>query len=178
MPAHVTLRAADGIPSLRSERVFPAVREALAAGSREKFRVVHWSVQRDHLHLLVEAADTRAFRSGCQGLAVRIAKAVNRRLGRHGAVWGDRYHARSLSTPRAVRTALVYVLANWRKHVRGARGWDPRSSAAWFDGWRTAPRPPAGPPPVVPARTWLARVGWRRHGLVRSSEAPSRSGLV
>src|SRR5262249_51577855 len=35
---------------------------------------------------------------------------------------GDRYHARSLSTPREVRNALVYVLNNWRKHVRGAPG--------------------------------------------------------
>jgi hypothetical protein len=69
-----------------------------------------------------------------------------------------------------VRNALVYVLNNFRKHVRGARGLDPYSSARWFDGWRgTLPRA-AGP--TARARSWLARVGWRRHGLIDPLEAP------
>jgi hypothetical protein len=70
-----------------------------------------------------------------------VAKAVNRLLRRHGALWGDRYHARQLETPSEVRRALVFVLQNWKKHVPGARGLDPRSSAAWFDGWQTPPPP-------------------------------------
>src|SRR5262249_9125783 len=111
---------------------------------------------------------------GCQGLAVRIAKAVNRALGRRGAVWGDRYHARWLRTPREVRAALVYVLQNWRKHVPGARGLDPRSTARGFEGWRRAPPRPAGPAPMRAPRTWLARVGWLRHGRLGVDEGPRR----
>ncbi len=171
-PAHVTLRAARGVPSLRGVRVFGAVRAALAAGSGSAFRVLHFSVQADHVHLLVEADGTRAFVRGCQGLAIRVAKAVNRTLGRAGAVWGDRYHARRLTTPRAFRNCLVYVLQNWRKHLPGVRGLDSRSSAAWFGGWRTAGSPPQGPPPVATPRTWLARVGWLRHGRLDTDEAP------
>jgi len=109
-----------------------------------------------------------------QGLAIRVAKAVNRVLGRRGAVWGDRYHARTLATPREVRHALVYVLQNWKKHVPGARGADPRSSAAWFTGWRTPLASTLGPAPTAAARTWLARIGWRRHGLLDIGEAPRR----
>jgi hypothetical protein len=109
---------------------------------------------------------------GVQGLAIRVARAVNRVLARQGPVWGDRYHARALATPREVRNALVYVLANWRKHVRGAVGLDPRSSAGWFDGWRSPSARSSDPPPVARARTWLARVGWRRHGLLGLREAP------
>lgn len=176
LPVHVTLRAARGLPSLRGSRVFPAVREALAAASGPTFRLLHWSVQADHVHLLVEAEGGTSLSRGCQGLAARAAKAVNRILGRRGAVWGDRYHARRLATPAEVRRALVYVLHNWKKHLPGARGRDQRSSAAWFDGWQVGlPRPP-GPAPVQQARTWLARVGWRRHGLIGSDEAPRARG--
>jgi hypothetical protein len=156
-------------------RLFAAVRHALSAASTDRFRLLHFSVQADDLHLLVEADETTALARGLQGLAIRVAKAVNRTLGRHGAVWDDRYHARSLTTPREVRNALVYVLQNWRKHIPGARGVDARASAGWFDGWRTMVARPLGPTPVAVAHTWLARIGWRRHGPVDVREAP-RSG--
>jgi REP element-mobilizing transposase RayT len=171
-PAHVTLRLAAGLPSLRGEPLFRAVRGAFAAASRDHFRLIQFSVQSDHLHLLVEADEPARLSRGVQGLAIRVAKAINRVLGRRGAVWGDRYHARDLANPREVRNALVYVLQNWKKHVPGARGTDPRSSAAWFTGWRTPLASRLGPAPVAAARTWLARIGWRRHGLLDIGEAP------
>jgi REP element-mobilizing transposase RayT len=170
-PAHVTLRVADGLPSLRRGAALAAVQKALAMSSRETFRLVHFSVQRDHVHLLVEANDTQALARGCQGLAIRVAKAVNRVLGRAGAVWADRYHARMLSTPRVVRHCLVYILQNWRKHVPGARGIDPCSSGPWFRGWRTQP-PPPGRCPVAEPHTWLVRLGWHRHGRIALEERP------
>ena len=171
-PAHVTLRVHDGLPSLRRDDVFVAIRGAFARASRGGFRLLHYSVQRDHVHLLVEAERHLVLRRGIQGLAIRVAKATNRALCRRGKVWADRYHVRALATPREVRHALVYVLQNWRKHLDGARGFDPRSSAAWFTGWRTPATAPPLRSPVVRAQTWLASVGWRRHGLVRADEAP------
>ncbi len=173
-PAHVTLRARAGLPSLRGARAFGAIRRALAAASDDTFRLLHYSVQSDHLHLLVESSEPTRLARGVQGLAIRVAKAVNRTLHRHGAVWGDRYHARTLATPREVRNALVYVLNNWRKHVPGANGLDPRSSALWFAGWRTPVAIPVGTAPVATARTWLLHVGWRKHGLLDVREAPRR----
>jgi hypothetical protein len=168
----VTLRASSGLPSLRIGRLFTAARTALSAANTLHFRVLHYSVQADHVHLLVEADEPTAFERGVRGLAIRVAKAVNRVLGRHGRVWGDRYHARQLRTPREVRNALVYVLNNFRKHVRGARGLDPCSSAPWFDGWRTAVGRVLETSRVARPHTWLARVGWRRHGLVEIDEGP------
>jgi hypothetical protein len=144
----------------------------MTASSSARFRIFQFSIQKDHLHLLIEADGAVALPRGCQGLAIRIAKAVNRVLGRHGAVWGDRYHARWLRTPREVRNALVYVLQNFRKHIAGAHGWDPLSSAAWFDGWLRPPRRPAGPAPVRAPRSWLARVGWLKHGRIDMREGP------
>jgi len=172
-PVHVTLRTVPALQCLRARRVFPAISRSLAAASHGHFRIIEFSVQTNHIHLLVEADDTRALSSGVRGLAIRLARAINRVLGRRGAVFGDRYHARALTTPRAVRHAIVYVLTNRRKHHGAECGLDPCSSAPWFRGWAMPVRADVGNPPVVGARTWLAGVGWRRHGLLRFDEQPS-----
>jgi len=174
------MRATSELPSLRERAVFTRILRilrALGAASCDSFRVLHYSVQSDHLHLLVEADKPTRLARGVQGLAVRTAKAINRMLHRRGTVWAERYHAHALRTPREVRNALVYVLNNFRKHVRGARGLDPRSSAAWFTGWRTAVTRVVGGSPVATPRTWLAAVGWRRRGLIDVDEAPRRKPM-
>lgn len=89
-PLHVTLRAVRGLPSLRTARLFPALHRGLTAGSTEAFRIVHFSVQANHVHLLVEADVSSALVRGLQGLAIRLAKTVNRLVGRRGRVWADR----------------------------------------------------------------------------------------
>jgi REP-associated tyrosine transposase len=178
-PVHVTMRSTPALPSLRQAPVFAAIRGALSSASRDGFRVVQFSVQNDHVHLLVEADAPARFTRGVQGLAIRVAKAVNATLARHGRVWADRFHARLLRTPREVRNALVYVLNNWRKHAPAARGLDARSSAAWFDGWLEGSRPSApGPSPVAAARTWLGRIVWRRGGQIRVEDAPGKQHPV
>jgi putative transposase len=172
-PVHMTLRARAGLPSLRGERVFPAVREALRAASSTAFRVVQFSIQSDHAHLIVEANDPAALERGTRGLVIRIARAINRALGRSGPVWGDRYHARPLRTPREVRNGLVYVLMNFRKHRPADRQtFDPCSSAAWFDGFDGTQPSTEQPAPVCPSGTWLGSVGWRRHGPIKPWEQP------
>ena len=172
-PVHVTLRA--GMRSLRSQQVARTLLAGLRDSNRDWFRVVHYSVQDNHVHLIVEAEDTEALSSGVRGLMVRIARRVNRVLFRRGRFWADRWHGRDLEGPRQVRNALVYVLQNHKKHARSA-ALDPLSSAQWFDGFASA-LPPAfrgvGPPSVAAASTWLLRVGWRKRGLIRLTEAPA-----
>jgi putative transposase len=176
-PAHVTLRADPGLPSLRSGRVFPALRAALAAASRDDFRLIQFSVQRDHLHLIVETEDAGALSRGMQALAVRCARAINRCAKRRGRVWAHRYHVRTLKSPTEVRRALVYVLMNIKKHDPIAcDGIDPCSSALWFDGFVLDRTPPDSPPPLPAPRTWLAAHGWRRCGLIDPRERPRPEG--
>jgi REP element-mobilizing transposase RayT len=184
-PVHVTLRARDAIPSLRSTRVFSSLRDSLSKSHKSAFRVVHFSVQSDHIHLVVEGDAPVALVRGVQGLAGRCAKAVNRAAGRSGRVWSSRYHARALRTPTETRRGLIYVLLNFRKHLRASPGVDPRSSGPWFDGWRTpapaphdaaaaASRAPHDDAPVASPRTWLATVGWRRAGgAIALDESPA-----
>jgi hypothetical protein len=182
--------------------LFPVVRLALGRASRRepaRFRIVHFSVQRDHVHLIVEARDKRALSGGVRSAAIRVALYVNQVLRRRGPLWAERWHGRALKTPREVRNALVYVLANFRKHARRTptRGIDPYSSGAWFDGWRGWQPRSGAPPPFAErrrwreafdetntqgrheftfaAQTWLAVTGWRHHGLIDLWESPATS---
>src|SRR5262245_34669315 len=137
-PVLVTMRLRAGLPSLRANDTHGLVRRALVASSEtESFRVVEYSVQSNHLHMLVEAENELALSRGMNSLAVRLVRGFNKLWRRVGRVFADRYHARALLTPRAVRTALVYVLQNARKHGSWiASAPDVYSSGSSFDGWR------------------------------------------
>jgi REP element-mobilizing transposase RayT len=113
MPLHVTLRMAPHVYNLRSRRSFRVIEAALRiGGDRFGVRVIHFSVQGNHIHLLVEAPNRRALARAIQGFSIRVAKGLNRMMGRSGRVFDDRYHARVLRTPTEVRHAIHYVLFN------------------------------------------------------------------
>jgi REP-associated tyrosine transposase len=177
-PVHVTLRLAEGLPNLRRRGTLPEILRCFFEGrERDGFRVVEYSVQTNHMHLLVEGSDRTALARGIQGLAIRIARALNRLWQRTGRVFADRYHDRILRTPREVRNALVYLFKNARRH--GDVRWptvDPFTSGPWFDGWRERVDTrfwQVVVRPVVEARTWLLAYGWKRHGLLGFKELPA-----
>jgi REP element-mobilizing transposase RayT len=171
----VTIRVRAGLPSLRKKREFELIRNRLElAAERFDVRLVEYSVQSNHAHLIVEAAGERALGRAMKGLLVRIARGLNRLWRRSGSVLDDHYHARALKTPREVRNALVYVLHNARKHGVRMSGPDPFSSGFSFDGWKEMSRGAiaALTSPLCRARTWLLSVGWRKHGRIAITERP------
>lgn len=177
-PVHVTMRLRDGLPSLRRSAPYAVVRGALVECLQDRgFRLVVYSVQRDHLHLVVEADGRGSLCRSIQGLSIRIARRLNALWDRAGSVFADRYHDVILRTPRQVRNAVRYVLLNARKHGVASPGIDPYSSGRWFDGWRERIRKGIEESrPVAVARTWLLAVGWRRHGPISCFDVPgSRS---
>nr|PZN13798.1 MAG: hypothetical protein DIU78_26860 [Pseudomonadota bacterium] len=188
-PVLVTHRAL--VRPLRSQYVFPTLRLAVEAANRrapDDFRIVHYSVQADHVHLIVEARDTRTLSSGLRGFGIRVARNVNRLLFRKGKFWDERWHGRALTTPRSVRHALAYVLGNFRKHQPWDRApVDPFSSAPHFEHFAELSGAPihaaphlvprvlaldADNPPTARPGTWLLRTGWLRHGPLSLFEKP------
>jgi len=192
-PVHVTIRIVSSAAGLRCKDMYLAVREAtIASARREDFRIVHMSIQRDHIHLIVEAESTAALSRGVRGFAVSAARQINKAFTarggdrRTGRAIADRYHARPLTSPRAVRNALAYTLSNWRHHGEDrapfARTWqvDPFSTGALFPGWKELadspffwPLPPKYLPLIVfRPRTWLLRSWDRFHPLISVREVP------
>ncbi|MFZ5896237.1 MAG: transposase [Myxococcota bacterium] len=173
--------------SLRTPFVFPTLRKAIAdarLSTVRGFRVCEFSVQGDHIHLLVEAETREALHNGVRALAIRIAKRVNRLVFERGPFFADRYHSLELTTPRAVRFALIYVFGNFRKHARvplGDDGVDVYSSAPYFLGFVEG-KPClssrglewAGAIPVDRPQTWLLAHGWKRHGLISIGDSPMK----
>jgi putative transposase len=163
MPAHVTLRVLNDVPSLRSSRRFAVIRRGFEAQlKRESFRLVKFSVLGNHLHLVVEADDSVALARGMQGLCTRVAKALNKLLGRKGRVFGDHYHSHLLRSPTEVARALAYVGGNARKHF-GVMGVDYFSSD--HSEWTGLLVCPVG---------WLLSVGWRLSVGPRRARPPPR----
>ena len=141
---------------MRYQAEIEVVRAALRAGNqREGFRVVAFSALSNHLHLAVEVRSTAELSRGMQGLAIRMAKALNRLWKRSGSVFLERFHARLAEGISSIRRVLVYVLNNARKHgawlVKGVP--DPFSSGPWFRYWRAKRiAPPDEPSPVAEHR--------------------------
>jgi len=149
-PVHVTVRMREDVYRLRSGVCFRALKHAfISASARNGFRVVHYSVQTNHVHFIVEAEETRELSRGMQGLNVRMAVVLNRLMKRCGKVLADRYHAVILWTPRQTANAVHYVLHNRQHHARGY-------ADAWRDPFASVEAPMAA------ARTWLLSQGLNR----------------
>ena len=178
-PVHVVLRVTREVGTLRTRHAYRAVRGALATcAARTDYRVVHVSIQANHVHLLVEADDKRALTRGMQGFAISAAKRLNRELRRRrGDVFPFRYHATPVTSPTQARNAIAYILNNWRRHKNDVRApWriDPYSSAEQFHGWETPHgyRPRAEPLPCVRPTSWLLTDGWTRADPITLDEVP------
>jgi REP element-mobilizing transposase RayT len=189
-PVHVTFRLGPQLGNVRRRRTYKAIRHATYVCARgADARIVHISVQANHLHLLVEARDAHALGRGMRRFAISAAMQLNKALGAerctkvHGPVFTDRYHAVVINSPKQARAALAYVLNNWLRHQEhlrdGQRSWgvDLYSSAPLFVDWADLVSPAAiprdyDPPKVHPPDSWLLRAGWKRAGGIRRDRMP------
>ncbi|HEX3761677.1 MAG TPA: transposase [Kofleriaceae bacterium] len=191
---HVVMRVAPEVGSLRRRAMYKALRAAtLTAALRERFRIVHISLQRTHVHLIVEAEHKTALARGMQGFSVSAARHINTALGnggrrRRGSVFVDRYHVEVITTPTRARHAISYVLSNWRKHGEDRDGlpstWlvDPFSSGISFPDWKELQdqawmwpiRETYDPLIVRRPTTWILAEGWKKAGEISAREVPNR----
>jgi hypothetical protein len=163
-------------------------RRVIGLFGRDDFRIVHLSIQGNHLHHLIEAADRRSLSRGMRSLSINLARAINQTHGSYGPVFAHRYHETQITTARQARNSIAYVLNNWRKHREDFANnramtakLDRYASGLAFDGWcdengQEVPPfiAPAGyqPLPVSPPTTSLLRSDWRRYGLIELFETP------
>jgi len=193
-PVHVVMRVVPAVGTLRRRDMYKAMRNAtITAALRERCRIVHVSLQRAHVHMLVEAQDAMALARGMQGFQISAARRINTMLGcsgqrRRGHVFADRYHVEVIKTPTQAHHALSYLLGNWRHHGEDqqglARTWlvDPFSTGILFPGWKELEgksgmwsiREGYDPLVVKAPRSWLLREGWKRAGAISVHDVPGK----
>jgi REP element-mobilizing transposase RayT len=190
---HVVMRVVPEVGNMRRRSLYKAMRDAtVTAALRGRFRIVHLSIQRDHVHMLAEAENKTALARGLQGFQISAARNINTALvvdghRRRGSVFADRYHLTVIKTPTQARNALSYVLSNWRKHGEDrqglARTWlvDPFSSGISFPDWQELDgqawmwpiRATYDPLIVRRPQSWLLAEGWKVGGPVSARTVPS-----
>lgn len=194
---HITVRAVPGSPDLRSERVFDLFVREIAAAVLRGHGIVEYSVQPNHLHLIVEPdeeggasrADARSVGRRMQFLLSRLTRGINEVTTRRGRLWQDRYHRSDITSPTQMKETLAYVLFNHRRHAEPPNdapgrsdaaplALDPCSSAPWFSDWDPQSEPPpsqrrSSPSGLAVPRTWLVRSGWKSEGLLRFDTIPA-----
>ena len=193
-PLHIVMRVVPAAGSLRRRKMYRALRDAtIIAALRDRFRIVHISLQRSHVHMLVEADHKAALARGMQGFLISAARNINTALGdgarrRRGKVFADRYHAEVITTPTRARHTIGYVLSNWRRHREDQQGpastWlvDPFSSGILFPDWVELQdkavmwpiRETYDPMMVRRPRSWLLAEGWKLAGSISAREVPSK----
>lgn len=180
-PVLIKARLKPRLPSMRSKAAFASIRQTLEDGSqRPGFRIVHYSIQKRHLQLILEAQNRKVMARNLQGFFVRLARGLNRVWDNEGSIFADRYESKVLASPKEVRAALLGVLNDWRRQGRQPAGKpDPCSSGAWFDGWRerdraraAAARAKLGDPVCPEPRSDLLRKSWKRLRAIGLDESP------
>jgi REP element-mobilizing transposase RayT len=183
-PVHVAVRVRKGTWKLRTKRCLRIIREAMiAANAKIRFRITHYSVQGNHLHMMVEADDKYALSRAMRSLSIRIAKRLNALMKERGVRIPTRYHMSVTKTAQDVRLALRYILNNYRRHAADwgeecPPGWvDPYSSGPWFKYWCRPTAASRDPCPmlasgIVEAQSFLLTEAWKAYGLLDPSFVP------
>ncbi len=107
-PVHVTLRAVDRVGRLRTRGVYQAMQRALVVlFAHETCRVVHLSIQHNHVHLLVEAENRLALARGMQALQISAAKHINAEISTGRSQTASWYAARTRGARSATDPAAA-----------------------------------------------------------------------
>ena len=144
-PMHITIKVRDRerYGHFRHSGFRPHFRRAIRNAHDKGLHIIHFSVQMNHIHFLVETESRFVLHRALKSLNTTLAIALKRfrtevlqLKNERGRVFQDRYHLHVLHSPRATRNALRYVLLNSAKHLRSPR---PtvclHSTAALFREW-------------------------------------------
>ena len=136
---HVCIKLKRGLPSLRQKDVHELFLEKFRL-IKERFdcKLRQFSIQHDHIHLLIETKKTSNLSRYMQGLQIRFAKSLNRLWKRRGKVFADRFFARLCRNYRETRAAIRYILNNALRHgvlLPKVNEPDPYSSGPWYFRW-------------------------------------------
>jgi REP element-mobilizing transposase RayT len=98
--------------SIRNKDCINILKRAIINARLHGLRVLHFSLESNHVHLIIEANNTSVLTKGMRSLTVTFSKGINK-----GRIQLERYHLHVLRTLHETRNAIHYVLFNHQKHT-------------------------------------------------------------
>jgi REP element-mobilizing transposase RayT len=113
---HLTLKIEKNKANLKNKSILKALQHSIKKARSLGLKVIHYTLEYDHVHLLIEASDKISLGKGMQSLGISFSKGINKIKKQTGKVFKTRYHFRKLNSPREIKNALNYILGNGIKH--------------------------------------------------------------
>lgn len=117
---HLTIKIDKQKAGLKSKAVLSLLHKAIKNARKLGLGIVHYTLEYDHIHMLVEARDNETLAKGMQSFGICFSKGINKLKGLKGQVYKSRYHLRILKTPREIKNVVHYILGNSVKHKSGS----------------------------------------------------------
>ncbi|MGZ3790137.1 MAG: transposase [Bacteriovorax sp.] len=106
---HLTVKIVKNKADMKNKSVLGLLKRAILNARRQGLKVIHYSLEYDHVHLLIEAENNHVLGKGMQAFGVTLSKAINRMRKRKGGVYKHRYHFRQISSSRELKNVMNYI---------------------------------------------------------------------
>lgn len=113
---HLTIKIVKEKAAIKNKSVLKALHHAIKKARHKGLQVIHYTLEYDHIHLLVEASDKHTLGKGMQSLGISFSKGINKIKKSAGIVFKNRYHSRKLQSLQEIKNVLHYILGNGIKH--------------------------------------------------------------
>ncbi len=134
---HLTIKVRDNKADIKNKSLLKALHHAIKRARLKNIKVLHYSLEYNHIHLLVEASSNANLHQGMQALGISLAKKINAIKRLKGTVYKHRYHLRKLSSPRELKNVLHYIFNNGIHHSRTSSILDPYNSLPAFNNLKS-----------------------------------------
>jgi REP element-mobilizing transposase RayT len=113
---HLTVKINRIKADLKNKSTLKVLKRAICNARKKGLRVVHFSLEYDHIHLLIESPNNSTLGRGMQSLGVTMARGINLFKKSEGGVYKHRYHFRKISSSRELKRVMHYIFNNGVKH--------------------------------------------------------------
>lgn len=113
---HLTIKVKSIKANIKNKIILHMLKRAILNARRQGLKVIHFSLEYDHVHLLIEADNNLTLGKGMKALGVTLAKRINKFRGLKGAVYKHRYHFRRVGSSAQLKKVMNYIFSNGVKH--------------------------------------------------------------
>lgn len=115
---HLTIKIERLKAGLRNKDVLKQLHDSIKKARKIGLRVIHYTLEFDHVHLLVEVDSNQQLAKGMQSFGISFSKGINKIKAQVGKVFKTRYHFRKLKSPNEIKNVIFYILGNSLKHKK------------------------------------------------------------